>query len=115
MDADLDEELTVGVSVSTRSVEAGVPGVGFGAFPDQVSFAPGAMTAHLVITTVGDERWQSHVMLRMSVEMGMGYGFRRRIERGGAGARRRRAVDVSGLFEHPDDGFGGRGGRWWSS
>ena len=32
------------------------------------------MTAHLVITTVGDERWQSHVMLRMSVEMGMGYG-----------------------------------------
>ena len=41
MDADLDEELTVGVSVSTRSVEAGVPGVGFGAFPDQVSFAPG--------------------------------------------------------------------------
>ena len=74
MDADLDEELTVGVSVSTRSVEAGVPGVGFGAFPDQVSFAPGAMTAHLVITTVGDERWQSHVMLRVSVETGVGYG-----------------------------------------
>ena len=74
LDADLDEELTVGVSVSTRSVEAGVPGVGFGAFPDQVSFAPGAMTARLVITTVGDERWQSHVMLRVSVETGVGYG-----------------------------------------
>ena len=73
----LDEALTVGVSVSTRVAEAGVPadspGVSLGAFPGEATFGPGKMTTRFEIQTVRDGRWQAHTMMRVRLKFGMDY------------------------------------------
>ena len=70
MGGDVDEPLTVGVSVSTQvavvDVPPGSPGVAFGGFLDEVSFDSGATTARLLISSEADEAWQAHTSLTVT-------------------------------------------------